>query len=105
MEVACFHAQFDDWNRHDEHDAVFLSCVKGLQWDKEDGILRGRPRKEPAPPPPIFIGEDSQTHNPDLPDGQSPKETDNMNDTDNVSMSETTLSDGREPHQVQVIIG
>ena len=28
------------------HDAIFLSNVKGLPWDAEDGIHRGRPRKK-----------------------------------------------------------
>ena len=42
------------------HDAVFLSNVKGLPWDAEDGLVRGRPRKESAPPPPILVGEDTQ---------------------------------------------
>ena len=89
------------------HDAVFLSCVKGLPWDAEDGILQGRPRKERPPPPPILVGEDSQTYNPDLPDNtadnhsQSPKETDNIDDTDNVPMSQTPSSDGRDASHIK----
>ena len=78
------------------HDTVFLNTVKGLPWDVEDGILRGRPRKESAPPP-ILVAENSQTQSPDLSDNtadnhsESPKEPDDTNDTDNVSMSETPV--------------
>ena len=50
------------------HDAGFLDMVKGLPWDAQDGVVRGRPRKEPAPPPPILVGENTQTDNPDMPD-------------------------------------
>ena len=39
------------------HDASFLSAVKGLPCDAQDGIVRGRPRKEPTPPHPILVGE------------------------------------------------
>ena len=77
--------------------------MKGLPWDAQDGIVRGRPRKEPAPPPPPFlIGENTQKHNPDLPDktedthSETPKETDGTNDADNVPMSETPTHDGRD---------
>ena len=38
------------------HDAGFLDKVKGLPWDAKDGIVRFRPRKEPAPPT-IVVGE------------------------------------------------
>ena len=88
------------------HDAVFLNTVKGLPWDAEDGILRGRPREESAPPP-ILVGENSQTHSPDLSDNivdnhsESPKETDDTNDTDNVLMSETPSSDGRDASHIK----
>ena len=81
--------------------------MKGLPWEAQDGILRGRPRKERAPPPPILVGEDSQTYNPDLPDNtadnhsQSPKETDDIDDTDNVSMSQTPSSDGRDASHIK----
>ena len=81
--------------------------MKGLPWDAEDGILRGRPRKESALPPPILVGENSQTHNPDLPDNtadnhsESPKETDDTNDSDNVPMSETPSSDGRDASHIK----
>ena len=50
------------------HDAGFLDKVKGLTWDAQDGIVRGRPRKESAPPPPILVEEHIQSDNPDLPD-------------------------------------
>ena len=68
------------------HDAAFLGMVKGLPWDAQDGLVRGRPTKEPAPPPPVLIGENTQKHNPDLPDktedkhSETPKETDDTND-------------------------
>ena len=84
------------------HDAGFLDEVKGLPWDAQDGVVRGRPRKEPAPPPPpILFGENTQSHNPDLPDktemthSETPKETD-TNDHDSVPMSETPLKDDRD---------
>ena len=70
-----------------QHDAAFLGTVKGLPWDAH--IVRGRPRKELAPPP-VLIGENTQKHNPDLPDktedkhSETPKETDDANDADNV---------------------
>ena len=89
------------------HDVVFLNRVKGLPRDAEDGIVRGRPRKESALPPPILVGENSQTHNPDLPDNtadnhsESPKETDDTNDSDNVPMSETPSSDGRDASYIK----
>ena len=89
------------------HDAVFLNSVKGLPWDVEDGILRGRSRKESAPPPPILVGENSQTHNPDLLDNtadnysESPKETDDTKDTHNLPMSETPWSDGRDASHIK----
>ena len=51
------------------HDAGFLDKVKGLPSDAQDGIVRGRPRKESAPPPPpILVGENTQSDNADLPD-------------------------------------
>ena len=92
------------------HDAAFLG-VKGLPRDAQDGTVRGRPRKGLAPPPPVLVGENPQKHNPDLPDktedkhSETPKETDDTNDGDDVPMSETLVKDGRnaEPHQVQVI--
>ena len=49
-------------------DAGFLGKVKSLPWDAQDGIVRGRPRKEPAPPPPVVVGENTRKHNPGLPD-------------------------------------
>ena len=51
------------------HNTAFLGRVKGLPWDAQDGIVRGRPRKELAPPPPALIGD--------------------TNDANNVPMSET----------------
>ena len=91
------------------HDAVFLSIVKGLPWDAEDGILRGRPRKESAPPPPIPVGENTQKHSPspDLPDNTaysdsvSPKETKDTNDTDNVPVSQTPMNDCRDASHIK----
>ena len=81
--------------------------MKGLPWDAQDGIVRGRPRKEPAPPPPVLVGENTQSHNPDLPDkteethSETPKETDDTNDPDNVPMSETPLNDGRDASHIK----
>ena len=75
--------------------------MKGLPWDAEDGIHRGRPRKESAPPPPILVGDNTQTHNMDLPDNtadkhsETPKETDDAKETDTAPMSETPVDDGR----------
>ena len=80
------------------HDAANIGKVKGLPWDAQDGVVRGRPRKEPAPPPPDMVGENIEKHNPDLPDktgdkhSETPKETDDTNDADNVPMSETPSS-------------
>ena len=80
------------------HDAGFLDKVKGLPWDAQDGIVRGRSRKEPAPPsPPTLVGENIHSHNPDLPGkteathSETPKESDDTDDADNVLMSETPL--------------
>ena len=90
-------------------DAGFLGKVKGLPWDAQDGIVRGRPRKKPAPP--VLVGEDTQSHNPDLPGktekthSETPQETDDTNDPDNVPMSETPMNPRCKPHQVQVVIG
>ena len=50
------------------HDAGFLDKVKGPPWDARYGIVRGRPRKEPAPPPPILVEENTQNENIDMPD-------------------------------------
>ena len=80
--------------------------MKGLPWDAQDGVVRGRPRKEPAPPPPILVGENTQSHNPDLPDktemthSDTPKETD-TNDHDSVPMSETPLKDDRDASHIK----
>ena len=89
------------------HDVAFLGTVKGLPWDAQDGIVRGRLRKEPAPPPPVLIGENTQKHNPDLLDktedkhSETPKETDDTNDADNVPMSETLANDGRDASHIK----
>ena len=89
------------------HDAGFLGEVEGLPWDAQDGIVRGRPRKEPAPPPPVSVGENTQNHNPVLPEKterthcETPKETDDMHDADNVPMSETPLNDGRDASHIK----
>ena len=83
------------------HDAAFLGTVKGPPRDAQDGIVRGRPRKETAPRPPVLIGENTDKHNSDLPDktedkhSETPKETDDTNDANNVPMSETPTNDGR----------
>ena len=83
------------------HDAGFLGKVKGLPWDPQVGIVRGRPRKEPAPPPPVLVGENTQKHNLDTPDGtegnhsETAKETDDTNDADDVPRSQTPSSDGQ----------
>ena len=51
--------------------------------------------------------ENNQTHNPDMPDNaadnhsQSPKETDDTNETDNVPMSETPSDDGRDASHIK----
>ena len=68
----------------------------------QDGIVRGRPRKEPAPPPPILVGENSQSDNLHMPDkteatdSETPNEADHTNNHDSVLMSETPLNDDRE---------
>ena len=83
------------------HDAGFLGEVKCLPWDPQDGIVRGRPRKEPAPPPPVLVGEITQKHNPDTPDNtegnhsETAKETADTNDADDVPTSQTPSSDGQ----------
>ena len=83
------------------HDAGFLSELKGLPWGAQDGIVRGRPRKEPTPPPPTLVGENTQKHNADVPDtadgshSGAGKETDDTNDADGVPMSQTPSSDGQ----------
>ena len=88
------------------HDAGFLGKVKGLPRDAQDGIVLGQPRKEPAPPPPVLVGENTQKHKPDLPDktedkhSETPKETDDTSDDDNVPMSETPLNDGRDASHI-----
>ena len=75
--------------------------MKGLPWDPQHGIVRGRPRKEPAPPPPVSVGENTQRLNPDTPDStegnhsETAKETDDTNDAHNVPMSQTPSSDGQ----------
>ena len=84
------------------HDAGFLGKVKGLPRDAQDGIVRGRPRKEPAPPPPVLVRENTQSHSPDLPDktekthSETPEETDDTNDADGLPLVETPLNDGRD---------
>ena len=66
-----------------------------------------RTRKESGPPPPILVGENTQKHNPDLPDqttdnhSETPKQTDDTNDTDNVSMSETPTTAGRDASHIK----
>ena len=63
--------------------------------------------KEPAPPPPALVGENTQSYNFDLPDttekthSETPKETDDTNDADNVSMSETPPNDGRDASHIK----
>ena len=81
--------------------------MKGLPWDAQDGIVRCRPRKESAPPPPpILVGENTQNDNPDMPDKtevtlfETPKETNDTNDHDSVPMSETPLNDNRDASHI-----
>ena len=89
------------------HDAGILGKVKGLPWDAQDGIVRGRPRKAPAPPPPGFSGQNTQSHNPDLPDktekthSETPKETDDTKEGYSVPMNETPLNDGRDASHIK----
>ena len=51
--------------------------------------------------------ENTQKHNPDMPDhtadnhSETPKETDDTNDTDNVPMSETPMNDGRDASHIK----
>ena len=89
------------------HDAGFLDKVKGLPWDAQDGTVRGGPRKEPAPPPPILVGENTQSDNPDMPDKTevthclTPMETDDTTDHDSVPMSATPLKDDRDVSHIK----
>ena len=89
------------------HDAGFLDKVKSLPWDAQDGIVRGRPRKEPAPPPPILVGENTQNCNLDMPDkteathSETPKETDDAHVHDSVPMSNTPLNDDRDASHIK----
>ena len=46
------------------YDSKFLSEVRGLPWDPEDGIVRGRPRKIAAPPGPVVALEQGQAPQP-----------------------------------------
>ena len=54
-----------------------------------------------------MVGENTQSDNPDLPDkseethSETPKETDDTNDPDNVPMSETPLNDGRDASHIK----
>ena len=89
------------------HDAGFLDEVKSPPWDAQDGVVRGRPRKASAPPPPILVGENTQSDNPI---GQTrlrrhtvetPKETDDTNDADKVPVSETPLKDDRDASHIK----
>ena len=80
---------------------------KGEPSRRHDAGFRGRPRKEPAPPPPVFVGDNTQRHNPDVPDkkdethSETPKEIDNTSDPDNVPMSETPLNESRDASHIQ----
>ena len=77
------------------HDAGFLDKVTGLPWDAQYGIVRGRPRKEPAPPQPILVGENTQNDNLDMLDkteathSETPKETDDAHVHDSIPLSDT----------------
>ena len=81
------------------HDAGFLGTVKGLPWDAQDGTVPGRPRKEPAPPPPVLVGENTQKHNPDPPDNTEDKH--DTNDADHVPRKETPVNDGHNTGHVK----
>ena len=53
------------------------------------------------------VGENTQSDNPDMPDkteathSETPKETEDMNDHDNVPMSETLLNDDRDASHIK----
>ena len=74
--------------------------------DAQDGIVRGRPRKESAPPPPILVGENTQSDNLDMPDkteathSEMPTETDDANVHDSVPLSEKPLNDNRDASHI-----
>ena len=57
--------------------------------------------------PPVLVGENTQSHSPDLPDktedthSETPKETDDTNDPDNVPKSETPLNDNRDASHIK----
>ena len=89
LEVACLSRTTRRLEPSRRHGAGFLGKVNGLPWDAQDGIVRGRPRKEPAPPPPpVLVGENTQSRNPDMPEKterthcETPRETDDTNDAD-----------------------
>ena len=54
-----------------------------------------------------MIGENTQKHNTDLPDktemthSETPKETDDTNDPDNVPLSETPVNDDRDASHIK----
>ena len=56
---------------------------------------------------PCWVGENTQSHNPDLPDktemthSETPKESDDTNDANNVPMSETPLNDDRDASHIK----
>ena len=107
LEVACFTRTIQRLEPSRRHDAGFLGKVKGLPWDAQDGALRGRPRKESAPPPVLVGREHSRAtiltcqtrlrrrHS------ETPKETDDTNDADNLPMSETPLNDDRDASHIK----
>ena len=65
------------------HDAAYLGKVKGLPWDALDGAVRGLPDKT----------EDKRS--------ETPKETDDTTDADDVPMSETPVNDDRNASHIK----
>ena len=80
---------------------MFSRTIRRLEPSRRHDVGFLDPRKEPAPPPPILVGENTQSHNPDSTDktemthSETPKETDDTNGPDNVPISETPLKDDR----------
>ena len=89
------------------HDAGFLVKVKGLRWDAQDGIVWGQLRKEHRHHPfwlertPRSTILTCQTDKTEDTHSETPKETDDTKDADNVLMSETPLNDGRDASHIK----
>ena len=106
LEVVCSREQFEDWSPLVDMMRDF-QCGEGSPMGAQDGIVRGRPRKEPTPPhPPFLVGESTQKHNTGIHDitdelggrhsagghSGSGEETDDRNE---VPMNESLPSDGQ----------